>query len=555
MGIERIETVAALTVAIGLSACGGAAVRSAEPAPGAASHLEARMDAISGRLDELGYSPLDWSRTGELEPGGLLNAELDAARDGRMVLVAIADDPGANLDLVVVGPQGSLEAEDSAPDHRAAVELATVAGAVYRVTVSNSSAASASRFLTRAFFASPSTEPAPLFGLFDSDLASTPSWSDITARAAASGMSEGPLKRTFRAGRGERLDERIDVEAGRCYLFVAQGSAGIDSLAIRLTRSEALLVADLAGRSTAWVRHCAESRGEVKLSVEIVAGAGRVRIAGFSAARDELDPVLVGPPLDPREPLLTVDAAIRWTDQQLARAGYDPAEIQLEVELGEGQRERCRVRLEPAECVVFSAISGPGIHDLDLEVEDPGGDLVAGDSSLGPNALVRYCSAAAGDHTASIVGRGGSGPAVMMVSRLPRIELPTTLSDPPRGAYEAAAVFSRVALDPLGEVAPVTRTEDDAVWSARVTLERERCYGFGAAVNGATIEQLELRGQTGESLAVWKRDGLPATLTVCAPASGSYEVRVTLSRGGDPAEPLVLLFGGSGRSPTKLGTP
>lgn len=555
---ERKVAIAASILVSLLSGCGGAATGEPTVADSRRdSSLEARMDAISGRLRGLGYEPTDWSRAGELDPGEHRIESLDIAADNRVVLVVIGDSTDANLDLAVLGPRGEIEAEDAAADRRAAVEIAVAAAATYKVRISNSSADAPTRYLSQAFGASSTTDPAPLFGLFDDDLpGSAPSWEDVEARAAALSMSAGEIARTVGVGRGERLDERIELEAGQCYLFVAQGSAGIDDVAIRLWADESLLVADLAGRPTAWVLHCAEASVGVKLSIEVIAGSGRLRIAGFTAAREDVDPALVGPPLLPHEPALTIEAAMRWTDQQLARAGYDPAEVLLECEIGVGERRRREVRLESGECAVVSALSGPGVQDLDLEILDPDGKLVAGDSTLGPSALVRFCASTAGGHEVSLVGRGGRGAAVMMVSRLPEIALPVSGVDLPREAREAAAVFGRRALEPLGEIEPVTRTANDdrQTWSAQVELEQDHCYGFAAAANGTTVERLELRDPAGDVVALWKRDGLPATLTACASTAGSYEIRVVLADRTGDSPPLLLLFGVEIAAAIKLGS-
>jgi hypothetical protein len=557
MRLHLLPSILLVSSCVSAAGCGGGPVREdVATADRPDDPLDSRMAEIGALLGDLGYRTASWSHRGELGAGGEQIARLSTPKSGRVVLVAIGDAAGANLNLTVTGPQGAIEAEDVASDVRAAVELATAQGTVYEVAIANASVAVATRYLVQAFSALPSTEPAPLFGLFDADPAGAPSWDDVEQRVASLGVDEPVMSRTVSAGRGVKLSERIRLEGGTCYMFAAQGSAGIDGVAIRITEGESLVVADLSQRRTAWARHCAEEDGEIKMTVEVIAGSGQLRIAAFSATRADLDPAWVGPPLRPHAPPPTVDAAIRWTDQQLARAGYDPAEIQLEGEIAAGERLSRWVSLADEECVVFSALSGDGVRDLDLEVEAESGKLVAADSTLGPSALVRFCARSRGEYRVSVVGHGGHGTTVMMISRLPRIELPIEQEQPPRDMREAAAVFRHHGLVPLDRIAPMIRDgESKNVWSAQVELEQGRCYGVGAAVDGARVEVLELIGPSGASAAKWKRDGLPATLTTCVEEGGEHRVRVLLGPGAGESPPLVLLFG-SGSAPfTRIGTP
>jgi len=516
------------------------------------------MGSIGERLGELGYAGDHWHYEGEIDPGERLIHLLPAAEDGRVVIVAIGEAGPSNLDLVVRGPRGTVEAEDSATDRRAAVELATSAGRTYEVELVNAASDAATAFSVRAFHAPPETEPAPLFGLFDADPLAATGWDGVESRARAQGMDAELLARELRVGRGERHSERIRVEAGTCYLFACQGSPGIDSVALRLSAKGGLLVADLSGRRIAWARHCAETSEEAKLTVEVIAGSGQVRLGAFAGDRDNVDEALVGPPLRPREPLATVDAAIRWTDQQLARAGYDPAEIQLESELAAGEREERTVRLAAGECAVFSAVSGPGVRDLDIEVKADGGELVAADSTLGPASLVRFCSPGETEYRVSIIGRGGEGFTVMLVSRLPRIELPVSSGrHVPRVAREAAALLRRFSLEPLAEITGATlEGEDrDRAWVATIELERGRCYGIAAAASGARIDRLELRRPGGEITSSWKNDGLPPTLASCADETGEFGLRVRLDGGAGESPPLLLLFRSESATYAPIGSP
>jgi len=551
--------IALVASALAAPGCGARTARDGRPdAIERATPLEARMDAIGTRVLELGYQPSGWSRAGEIGPGGRRTAALRTSGPGRLLLVAIGD-PGAaaDLNLTITGPDGEIEAEDRAADRRAAVEFAPIAGETYRVEIANEAADEASPFLLRAFAAGPAVEPAALFGLFDADSALAPDWSVVEARASAMRMTGGVVSRTVASGRGERISERLRLDEGKCYLFVAQGSAGIDSVSLRVTDEGGLLVADLSARQTAAAQLCAETDVDARLGIEVTAGSGRLRIEGFSAERSRMARSYVGPPLRPVEQPVTIEAAMRWADQQLARSGYDPAEVQFEGWLSAGGRQQSSVRLSAGECAVISAISGSGVRDLDVEVSNPAGKLVAADSTPGPSSLVRLCSPTATEYRVSLVGRGGEGLAVLMVSRLPSVELQNVRADPPRGVREAAALFRRHAFEPLSEIAPATRVPDSRppAWTAPVELERGRCYGIAAAADGASVERLELRRPSGEPAAVWKLDLLPATLTWCPEDGGTFEVLVVADREPFEPPPLIVLFGSDAVAYSAIGTP
>jgi hypothetical protein len=504
------------------------------------------MESIGAHLGTLGYIGRDWSRSGVLGAGETAKAILQTSGPGRLVLVAIAEDHQANLDLTVTGPQRELTVTDDATDRRAVVEIATSAGALYFSELTNASVDCETRYLLRAFAAHAETEPAPLFGLFDHDPARKAIWEDVSRRMSASGYRSLGEVETIQAARGERLTTEVDLVRERCYMFVAQGSPGIDRLALRLNAGDDLIAADLAERPVAWVAHCAEKSGPAQLTTVVLAGSGEIRSARFASWRQELGDD-IGPPLLAQEPPMTLAGARRWNDQQLRRRGYEPGEVLIDGKLHAGDRLGARVDIARGECAMFSAISGQGVSDLDLEVSAGDKRMVAADSTPGPAAMVPMCSARGGEYEAEIIARGGNGKAVMLINRLPRVKLPVAPAKAPRSAREAAAVFQRFSLEVDSRVAPLERATAGSghAFTAEIRLAKGRCYGIAAATDGAGIAELRLRDASGNVTAQWLNDGTPAMIALCPVSNSRLSLEIVLVNDSTSDPPLVLLFASS----------
>jgi hypothetical protein len=363
-------------------------------------------------------------------------------------------------------------------------------------------------------------------------------------------MGYSPLEgwRSFPSGEGERHRVGLEPTAGRCYLFVALGRGGIGAVALRLSRGERLLAADLARRSHAWVAWCAEDREPMGVELEVLSGAGNADLGMFAAWRMEVIE-WTGPPVLPEDPQPELPARISSAERELARAGYDPGEALLEGVIEAGTSASARARLEAGRCAVISVHAGPGVGGLALEVRSDRGRVFT-DSSSGTAPRIPVCASEDEELAIEVEGTGGGGPFRLAINRLPVIDVDAGgAGEVPLAMKEAAASFSRRGMRPVPGGIALERGADRGAWRSELRLEAGSCYGVAVTAVEPVLSAADIRGPGGSPRHWWTGPGNLATLALCPDAPGSHLLTVkTLDSPHGGVAPLAVLFSADERA-------
>jgi hypothetical protein len=369
---------------------------------------------------------------------------------------------------------------------------------------------------------------------------------EATLRMRLLGFGPASEPETVALAAGERATLRRSLAAGRCAVFGALGSPGVDALALRLRAGGDLLAADVSGRPFAFAAHCAEQDLGAVLELTAEAGSGTATVLGFDAPREAV-PEWAGPPLgitsDQREPA-AIESRIT---SQLDSAGYGPGSTVLEAPTAAtGDRHRIEPGLPGSGCGILAVFAGPGVEGLVLETRplpDPP-VRVLGDE--GRPALVSLCATDQAPPAVELAVIKGSGPLRAVFHPLPRVPLPAGIDDPPLALREAAAIFARHGMEAADEL-PLPAAISGTAWAAPFTAGPGRCFGFAAARRDAVaVSVFRLTDGAGRELHRWIGPAAPALLVRCvhgAPEELVLEVDET-GPGADAERepPVVVVF-------------
>jgi hypothetical protein len=209
---------------------------------------------------------------------------------------------------------------------------------------------------------------------------------------------------------GEQASHDLALEGGRCYAVAAVGEESVTDLDLRLVgpagEEEDL---DMTEGRTPLVRVCPEHAGTHGIEVLMRRGHGRYMYRAYSFQRGARG--AFG---------LTGIVYLRAMElvATLGAEGYEPIappERGERQRLEQGATRTHSVRLEAGRCYAIGSAGGEGLHDLDLELVAPAGEVLA--AEVGPNSLpvVRYCPERTGQHRLRIAARGGTGRYVYQV--------------------------------------------------------------------------------------------------------------------------------------------
>jgi hypothetical protein len=496
------------------------------------------MAALERSLAALGYSPLPSRLVAEMATGERCTVSFTAAAERRVVAIAIGEPDALSLDLEAEGGDAGRDlASDVSPGRRAAISFAARRGDLYTITAT--ARAGSGTAVVATFDAPLSTPPPPLATLFDADPTPRTSWSEVVDLLGAEGFATAGAPIDFDVGETTHLSFPFELQKDRCYTFVALGSAGIDSVALRVHAGSELLSADFAERYQAWARLCAEDDGQVRASVDVAAGTGGVRLGVFFARRDDVAE-LVGPPISPASQPRSLDGALRRAGEALERLGYGPAEPLATARIG-GPGERIPIPLTRGSggCYALVAVAEDAGADIDLEVVlgrdgASGGAIELADPSDGPESRIAVCHGDDVRVTATVIAVRGAGRVGVARLPLPLIAIDAAGEEPPIAVREAAARLARVGLRPVGS-------------GSSIRADGGRCYGAIAFSPGGRISSFAVEERGAEDHATeWSGDSEGPEITWCAAEEGDYDLTAT-AVGEGAGKPVIVLFAGAPR--------
>ncbi|MFO8072643.1 MAG: hypothetical protein R6V85_12295 [Polyangia bacterium] len=366
-------------------------------------------------------------------------------------------------------------------------------------------------------------------------------WDCISRRARSLGYEHATEASRLRVVAGERARVRFELRAGRCYLFAVGGGDGMEAIEARLKRRGRMIGADLAGRTSAWIDHCAERDEELTLEIDTLGGAGRLTVGAFSARREE---VLhrVGPPLEAVEARASAEQIGRSVELRLRRLGYETPETLLVAEMDIADRREVTLHLDAGRCVRLVAVGGPGVRDIDLKVETMDEKAEQVDRFVGESAESALCSDRRVDLRVEVTIAGGSGQVRLTLHRLPIVPLPRLSGPLPLGLREAAARFAEHGMGAARLAGRPRLDEKDALWRLPIELEAGRCHGLAAVSSSGRLERLALVSDDGGIAA--SSSGPARTLDLASCVHGEPRHEITVAPESDPSEepPRILVF-------------
>lgn len=283
----------------------------------------------------------------------------------------------------------------------------------------------------------------------------------------------------------------------------------------------------------------AMARGLVRM--RSARGAIELVLAASDEPAAELDPLIVArgpepvaPRGDPGPPLLASSVVERRRAAEL-RARADGATNVLPVEMQSGERGTGQLTLRlPAGCHRFDVFAEqPAAHrgrvglDVDAELADPQGQIVARDRGEAPDARLEACVGQVEERTLSVVGAPPSTRIVVLDSIWPLgAWIPAAWGPRARAGFAHAAKRRRLPA-PLG--APIHESlgaQGNALLSLPVTPGR--CYFAAVSMIRGKSRGIRLSATASAKLSVEELSGSPDALGVSFCADGLADARISV---------------------------
>ncbi len=409
--------------------------------------LKARVDRIGIALAGEGFESMDIEQLAELPPESTVDIPLPFKSRRRVVVVVLGQEGNAPFDvnLTVRSDQGRQVAEDRSPNFRAAVVFQ--ARPEDRYVASLSARTGSGRCMVAVFESGAAPASVDLAGLFDADPLHRRNFGEATIHASRMGFRGLDLPDRLPVRHGELVTLSRTQKDGRCYMLAATGTAGVDTLEIKLYGGGQLVVADLQGRPEAWVRNCAERDQEVTAQIKVLAGDGVMTLGWFDAPRSDVYEI-VGPPIRAEQEPPGIDALTTWCSRKLTAMGYEDIRLLFESYMVAGDQTVVPFRLGAGECAAVRGVADSGLKDLDLQVRSKG-ELVASDRGPRSRPEVSICAREDTSYEIAIIAIAGKGAVRLIAGELPELSLPEILSaELLFPAREAAALLHRSSLSP-----------------------------------------------------------------------------------------------------------
>jgi len=353
--------------------------------------------------------------------------------------------------------------------------------------------------------------------LFDSDIQRCPSKSTADKLATARGYKrlDDPVESFFAPG--EKSSTSLQLVAGRCYLFSAIGSNGIDSISLRLKKGRDILTSDTTRKSNAWTSYCAESDGPVRLLVSVISGSGTIKTDFFGALRSEIIE-LVGPPIKSSHETEALVTRIEAHQKDATSRGYFEHKTIFKGQVAAGERHNVNLsQLSGGACYMITSIAGGSSSDHSMRIlaSKRGNDqdffVNADDVKNGEAAF--FC---ADDKTIfkslELIMLSGQGQIAVILSSLKTQNLPGRLFGYSRELLETAArAYSQgfVVKDKVN----MKWDKAQKRWSAELKTDVDSCYMIVAVVQGSYYDSFEII--YGESERKLEKNGETGVIGIC----------------------------------------
>lgn len=248
-------------------------------------------------------------------------------------------------------------------------------------------------------------------------------------RSLDEGLGTRGLRRVAVLGQGflsaeGRRTTALRVESGRCVSIVTLGTTGFRDLDAHLYDPNGdVVVEDVETDTHPTVQLCASEARTLYHVVEAFDGQGAFVALAYEGPRASLDrvvevvggaPAMAGTRGAARSDIERRNNTLR---DSLARAGFQQTGDPVVVQLSAGERVRLPRPVTPDRCYTLAALSEGNLDDVDLEVIDAAGAVVARSRSAARDAFVQFCPTLATTWFVDAIGvRGGPGGRALLTA-------------------------------------------------------------------------------------------------------------------------------------------
>ncbi len=388
-----------------------AAERLAEPAPttwrDGSDLLTLRMAAVVTSMGREGYTDSGVFARGFLPPGERRTQRVTLPAHTCMTWVAMGSAGIDDLDAALYTPRGDLVVDDDASDARPTIT--TCAGAsrheLYFRLLSYQGGGS---FLA-VMFTRPITEADATLAL------SAPGERDGFRELARTLSKRGFVDRAdvveLDLGSQEELSISIPAEAGHCYAVLAEPSAGLEALSLRVLDPRGHELAN--GRADAeatGIQWCSRETVATSMLVRATRGAGTARLMRFVGPEERVggaSALWLGEP--------TPSPAL-WSEAAKQASASSASFFSRRGELEQGVVQELAVPSAPGRCEVFRAELGRGLAVLTMSLADEDGRVLASATGQAPEMSLEVCGRH-GRATLTLVSRRGFGAFALTAAR------------------------------------------------------------------------------------------------------------------------------------------
>lgn len=387
-----------------------------------------RLEQLDRVLREQGFAPTGPVVHGSLAPNGLIAYAVEAQPGACYTLAVIGEEPGQNIDMIVLDPFGRPTAHDVRPDNHpwtsfcasmggrfiARVQMAAGGGGYFYANYQGPP----SRRMELSSFFGQQAELGPQLAQMDGSTQQR--LGALDQQLSTQGFSRVGEPAGLVLTTREPREFQLSLQRGQCYVFAALGGQGAIETDIALNDSAGNPLEVGRGRDRdAQLRFCAQATGTHTLAVRMAEGQGPLFAVGYvqgGGQAPSTQPVMAststaGAGLQENFALLDADMRAR---------GYESYGDQTTGQLAQGGTRNFEIQLEGGRCYAILAVGDAGVRDLDLHLLDPSGNEVDRDIAQDPRPTVRVCPERSGRFQMQVEMTAGAGGYVYAPYRWPR---------------------------------------------------------------------------------------------------------------------------------------
>jgi hypothetical protein len=282
---------------------------------------------------------------------------------------------------------------------------------------------------------------------------------------------------------------------------------------------------------------CAGSQAVLaNLWLEVTQGHGEVVVTRTEvpsetkseASSKPLPPPLSSPP--------SLEEATRLANETMVAQGFASGSTVFSQQMRGGDSVFVNIEASEGKCLSLQAVGDPDVTDIDLELFDSNGRLMAADRRPMPLPRLGLCPPSSSTFRVRIICMQGQGEVRLLSHEL---AAPDSPKDTVAGIAEA---LLRNKLAAVGmtehEAHPVLSQTQKGTWSAHASLESNQCYAIAVLSESTAIDEVEVLESNGNIAASWKGPGHQAVLTLCP----HQDIQATIAASGVGSQTPRLLF-------------